>query len=274
MLEANKMVDPSPYRRVAVAATFSPRFDDVLCEAKRVRDRFGAELSLIFVGEKTAEVIEKFNSALERLSLPAASTIHYEQGDPATAILRVIEKAAIDLIVAGALEKEVVLHPFLGNVARRLLRESPSSVMLFTSPRRETQPLRKVVFVAEYSEHAAQALRMTLSLAAEENAERVYVTRVITTFDEARAAKKPDQSAEDDEEAKLETFVLGLGKIDAPTEVRSIRGNTGFVAADFVKSVEADLLVIPLDSARNRGRLPPNLEWLSDVIPCNVWVIR
>lgn len=268
------MVDSSPYRRIAVASTFSPRFDDVLCEAKRVRDRFGAELRLVFVGDKTAEVIEKFNSTLERLSLPADAMIHYEQGDPATAILRVIEKEAIDLIVAGALEKEVVLHPFLGNVARRLLRESPSSVMLFTNPSRETESLRKLVFVTEYSEHAARALRLTLSLAAEGKSQRVYVIRVITTFDEARAAKKADQSAETDEEAKLEQFVLGLGNIDAPTEVRSIRGNTGFVAADFVKSVEADLLVVPLDSARDKGRLPPNLEWLSDVIPCNLWVIR
>ena len=57
-------------------------------------------------------------------------------------------------------------------------------------------------------------------------------------------------------------------------EVRCIRGNTGFAAADFVKSIEADLLVIPLDPSVNKGRLPTNLEWLADVIPCNLWVIR
>ena len=93
-------------------------------------------------------------------------------------------------------------------------------------------------------------------------------------FDEARAAKGGRSSDDSDEEAKLEQFVLGLGDIEVPTEVRCIRGNTGFVAADFVKSVEADLLVVPLDPQKNEGQLPPNLEWLTDVIPCNLWVIR
>ena len=80
--------------------------------------------------------------------------------------------------------------------------------------------------------------------------------------------------AEADEDAKLEHFVLDLGHTDVPIEVRCIRGNTGFAAADFVKSVEADLLVVPLDPAKNAGQLPPNLEWLMDVIPCNLWVSR
>jgi len=131
------MIDPSPYRSVAVASTFSPRFEQVLAEAKRIRDRFDSELCLVYVGEKSEETSAKFAAALERISLPKNSPIHYEQGDPATAILRAIERHDIDLIVAGALEKEVVLHPFLGNVARRLLREGRSSVILFTHPARE-----------------------------------------------------------------------------------------------------------------------------------------
>src|SRR5436305_13122103 len=82
-----RMADPSPYLTIAVASTFSPRFDQVLSEAKRVRDRFGSELSLIYVGDKTVEVAEKFRAALKRLSLPENSAIHYEQGDPAAGIL-------------------------------------------------------------------------------------------------------------------------------------------------------------------------------------------
>src|SRR5205809_340411 len=83
--------------------------------------------------------------------LPKNSPIHYDQGDPATAILRAIERNETCLIVAGALEKEVVLHLFLGNVARRLLREDCSSVILFTHPAREPEPFRKIVFLVEYS---------------------------------------------------------------------------------------------------------------------------
>ena len=46
-----RMNEPS-YKRIAVASTFSPRFEQVLAEAKRVRDRFGSELNLIYVGRE------------------------------------------------------------------------------------------------------------------------------------------------------------------------------------------------------------------------------
>src|SRR5438477_4621262 len=99
------MMDHSPYRKVAVASTFSPRFEQVLAEAKRIRDRFGSELSLIYVGEKTDQVAGKFKAALEGLALPSGSAIYYEQGEPAGSILQAVEKNGVELLLAGALEK-------------------------------------------------------------------------------------------------------------------------------------------------------------------------
>ena len=133
------MRDSSPYKTIAVATTFSPRFKRVLAEAKRIRDRFGAELHLIHVGKRNQETPKKFSDVLAELELPADSPIHYEEGDPAEAILAALARENIDVLVAGALEKEIVLHPFLGNVARRLVREANCSVMLFTNPRKKSE---------------------------------------------------------------------------------------------------------------------------------------
>src|SRR3954468_19089602 len=77
-----KMIEP-PYRTVAVASTFSPRFLKVLSEAKRIRDRLGQEMHLIFVGSRDEATSEKFTSAIRELDLPADSPIHYQEGDPA-----------------------------------------------------------------------------------------------------------------------------------------------------------------------------------------------
>src|SRR5712671_4594681 len=180
----------SPYPTIAVASTFSPRFLQVLAEAKRIRDRFSSDLRLIYVGDPTEETTAKFQEVLGQLALPAQSTIHYEQGDPAESILRAISRHQINMIVAGALEKEVVFHPFLGNVARRLVREAACSVMLFTRPEIKPKSLRRIVFVADYSEHGLQALKTTLPLALAESCERLYVIRIITTFDQARASRR------------------------------------------------------------------------------------
>ena len=275
------MINPSRYRTIAVASTFSPRFKQVIAEAKRIRDRFSSEFHLIYVGERNEETAKKFRDALAQLQLPFDSPIHYEKGDPAEAILRVLAEQKIDMVVAGALEKEVVLHPFLGNVARRLVREASGSVMLFTKPEVKPKPLRRIVFVADYSTHGVRALKTTLPLASAESCERLYVIRIITAFDQARASIRADAGegekpkTKDEEEDALEKFVLSAGATGVPIEARCIRGNTGLAASDFVQSVKADLLVVSMSKNRDAiQQLPSNIAWITDVIPCNLWVIR
>src|SRR5215471_1376637 len=272
--------DSSAYKTIAVATTFSPRFKRVLAEAKRIRDRFAAALHLIHVGKPTQETPKKFSDVLSELGLPADSPIHYEEGDPAESILAILEREKIDMLIAGALEKEIVLHQFLGNVARRLVREATCSVMLFTHPQKVPKPLRRIVFIADHSKDQLHALKKTLLLAEAESCERLFVIEIITAFDEARASiEDPNASSahkpkHPDEDA-LDELVLSEGATEVPIETRSIRGATGLAASDFVRSVEADLLVVPLPKSRGSvQQLPSNIAWVSDVIPCNLWVIR
>lgn len=279
-------MDQLPYRRIAVASTFSPRFEQVLAEAKRVRDRFGAELHLIYVGRRSDETDARFAEAFAALGLPADAPIHYQEGEhPAEAILQAMERNAIELIVAGALEKAAVVRSFLGNVARQLVREAPCSVFLFTKPAREPQPLRRIAFfVPNYSEHAARALRQAVSLAEAEKCEHLYVIRVYSSFDAARATLRANQEAPEqeapaptfeEEEAALEHFLAdAVVSSSVPIEPRSIRSNTGFAASDFVQSVECDLLVVPVEATEQSDGLPGHIAWVTDVIPCNLWVIR
>ncbi len=271
----------SPYKTIAVATTFSPRFKQVLAEAKRIRDRFAAELHLIYVGRRSDETLRKFSDVLAELELPADSQIHYEEGDPAEAILGALAREDIDMLVAGALEKEIVLHPFLGNVARRLVREANCSVMLFTHPQKKPKPLRRIVFITDHSPQKLHGLKTTLLLAEAELCERLYVVAIVTAFDDARASIRDDAmnaQAQEPNVAKedaLEELVLSAGATEVPIETRFIRGATGLAASDFVRSVEADLLVVPLPKIDGMvQQLPSNIAWVSDVIPCNLWVIR
>ena len=275
------MRDSLPYKTIAVATTFSPRFKQVLAEAKRMMERFSADLHLIHVGKKNDETPKKFDKVLAELELPADSPIHYEEGDPAEAILAALTRENIDMLVAGALEKEIVLHPFLGNVARRLVREANCAVMLFTHPEEKPKPLRRIVFIADRSPEQLPALETTLLLAEAEGCERLYVIAIVTSFDEARASILGDainaqvQEPNGAEEDALEELVLSAGATEVPIETRYIRGATGLAASDFVRSVEADLLVVRLPrTARMAQQLPSNIGWVSDVIPCNLWVIR
>src|SRR5262249_23676573 len=151
----------------------------------------------------------------------------------------------------------------------------------FTTPAVKPKPLRRIVFVADYSDARLQALKRTLPFAAAESCERLYVIRIITTFDQARASIRGNargrtkRGGDEDEEEALEKFVLSAGATDIPIEARCIHGNTGLAALDFVQSVKADLLVVPLQkNVSGTQQLPSNIAWVTDVIPCNLWVIR
>ncbi len=273
-------MNETPYQSIAVAAGFSPRFHQVLAEANRVRDRFGAHLCMIYVGPHDAATESKFAEAITQLKLPPDSVVHYEEGDPAGGILAAARKLSVDLLVAGALEKKPIHRQFLGDVARRLVREAPCSVMLFTQPEVEPKPLRHIVFMAEYSEHAQGALRRTLRLAEKEKCERLYVIRNYTSFDKARAARriksgKGTGRTLEEEEIALQDFILAAGNTAVPIEARCIRGNTGFAASNFVQAVEANLLVVPLETKPEpKPKLPSRIAWVTDVIPCNLWIVR
>ena len=270
----------TPYQSIAVAAAFSPRFHQVLAEANRVRERFGSRLSMIYVGKKDAATAEKFADAIVELGLPQDSTVHYEEGDPASSILAAARKLSVELLIAGALERKPIHRPFLGDVARRLVREAACSVMLFTQPELEPKPFRHIVFMAEYSDHAQRALRRTLQLAEKENCERLYVIRNYTSFDKARAARQGKSGKGvartlEEEEMALQEFILAAGSTAVPIESRCIRGNTGFAASNFVQAVEANLLVVPLETRPEpKPKLPSRIAWVTDVIPCNLWMVR
>jgi hypothetical protein len=103
----------TPYRSIAVAAAFSPRFHQVLAEANRVRERFGSRLSMIYVGKRDAATARKFAHAIAKLRLPHDSAVHYEEGDPASSILAGARKLSVELLIAGALEEWMERGPAL-----------------------------------------------------------------------------------------------------------------------------------------------------------------
>src|SRR5690606_13816654 len=107
----------------------------------------------------------RLREAARAAGLPEDTPIHWMSGPPAEAILRAVEQQQVDLLMAGALEKEAPLRYYLGAVAHNLVREAPCSLLLFTEPRRTPEPFRRVVVVTDYSEGALVAFVKALRFA-------------------------------------------------------------------------------------------------------------
>jgi len=264
------------FGKVAVASTFSPRFFSVLKQAKAIAALLGRPLEIIHAGPETAENEDRFSQAFAEMDF--TGPIHWRQAEQPS--VAVIQEVGIGLLVAGAMERsDSAGRFFLGKVARVLVREAPCSLLLFANPSGEPIPLRKLAVIVDYTDASRHALRATLDLAARTQAEEVHVLRVFTVFAQFLAeahgfVEGKDTNALTVEEARLDAFVEEFDIRAIPIFTRCIEGTTGFAAADYVQSIEADLLVIGGEAMAGHAHFPAGMEWLENVIPANLLVIR
>lgn len=270
------MPDPT---HIAVACALSPRLQGVLIEAQRFAGLFDSGFSILHAGERLAAHEERFRSAIATLGLPPETPLLWGDGAPATALVGLVKEHEVDLLVAGALERDVPPH-FLSGVARALLRDAPCSLVLFTDPKETPRPFRKIVIVTDFSKTAHEALRLALHVAEREKSEVLHVLSVFTPFAAAFAKLGSDEGEgparhQHDEEAMLEEFVSVAEDSPVMVETRVIHSTTGMRASDFATSIEADLLIVPASvDAEGRTVLPPYMDWVMQVIPCALWVVR
>jgi nucleotide-binding universal stress UspA family protein len=275
------------YRHLGVAVAFSPRLETLLAETAYRAPFLAARLSLIHAGAPTPEKEARLREAMQWAGLPGETGIYWMSGAPPdAAILNAVEAHNIDLVLAGALEKERPLRYYLGSVARNLVREAPCSLILLTEPQVRPEPIRRVVVITDYSEQALIALTRALRLAEQEEAEQVFVLRVLSQYGTAMAlsegvrrdrARAYQIATRAEEEALLQDLVDAAGRSHVPIEARIIEGHTGHIAAQFAREHQADLLVMPSANRHSHffERLfPSDMEWVLREIPCSLWVVR
>ena len=274
------------YRHIATAVAFSPRLGALLAETAARARLLEARVSLIHAGMRTTEKAARLDEAVASAGLPADTEVHWMPGAPDTAILNAVRANDVDLLVAGALEKERPLRYYLGSVAHNLVRESPCSLMLLTEPSDPPAETRRIVVVTDYTEQALIALSKVVRWAELVHAERVFVVRVLSQYGTAMAlaeglrrerAEAYQTANRAQEESLLQDLVDASGASTVPVETRIIEGHTGYAAAQFVRSQGADLLVMHSDNRSGHffERLfPSDMEWVLREIPCNLWVVR
>ncbi len=275
------------YSHVGLALARSPRMGALMAEAALHAPHLGERLSLVHAGPRTAAAETAFQGALREANLPDDTPIHWsEGGSPDEALLRAIRQHDIDLLIAGALEKERSFRYYLGSVARTLAREASCSLLLLARPQATPQPFRRIVVVTDYSEGAAVALARAQRLAAREEAEKIYVLRVLSPYGEALhltegVSRQERQSYQEhnrsEEERLLRDVVDAAGHSSITVEPMLLEGHPGRTTCRFTRQYQADLLVMPSNAGYHHifERLfPSQMEWVLREIPCNLWVVR
>jgi nucleotide-binding universal stress UspA family protein len=246
----------------------------VLAEAGRISRSLSAPLYLIHADDFDPEKEERFRAALRNLLLDDRAEIHFEPGAPSDAILKAQREEEIDLLVLGALETETVHRNFTGDVARELLRHAPCDLLLYTEPKEEPQPPHSIlVTIPDFSDLSRYVFHRAVGVAERNGSKHLTVLYVQTTFAEAKekALGSDSPSAEESLESLLRDRANSVLELD----YHLLRGNTGFTACEFIQASGADLVVMPsYMPTPDQPTFAPSLNWIIQVIPANLWVIR
>ena len=277
----------SLFNRIGFALAFSPTAEAMLAETARWALRFKAELVLMHIGphgEKEDRLLQELLKKVNT-SAPPVSVI-WETGDPADKILTICVKQKIDLLIAGALKKEDLVHYYVGTIARKIMRKANCSLLMIANPSVEPHPLKNIVVNAEDSPFLEEAIAAACQIASRETNAWVHIVRELKLLGLALAAT--DQHSEQeyaevkqhllqDEIVEVEKMLSRIPHDKLKVNIKMLSGKSGFELCKFAERKQADLLVVGAPAKRFSlfdRVFPHDLEYVFADMPCNLLLVH
>lgn len=276
-----------PFQRIAVAVAFSPRVEAILAESKRLQDLFKAEMIFIHVGEKNLQQEQYLKHLLHRFGLDApANQLLWEVGDPVEVIIDKCKELEVDLVVAGALEKESLLKYFLGSVARKLSRRAKCSVLMLREPDILSKPVKRIVVEGSDHPKTVNTVDVAVYVAKQTHADDVTIVQEsdVSKMALIRSDVFSDEESEEhkekifeDENKRLDDILKCADCGTLKVNVERIDGKPGYVITQYAREQKADLLV--LNSPDTKLNLidrvfPHDIEYALADLPCDLLIVH
>jgi len=275
------------FSRLCLAIAFSPRFEALLAEASSLTKLFNAHLSVLHVGEEQKENVEVITNSLLQKGLNSNQfRIICEAGSPSKVILSVCKREKIDLLIAGALQKENLLQYYLGTIGRTILRKANCSVLMLTNPSVNGMSLNNIVTLAEDSPYVEDAISVSCTLAQSTNTKWIHIVRELKLFGLTLAALEQSTEREYDQQRhqllkeeidNVEAILNRVPHSNVKVNIKVISGKSGFELARFAEKKHADLLVVGAPERRFHffDRLfRHDLEYVFADLPCNLLIVH
>ncbi len=277
-----------PFETIGVAVAFSPRIEHVIAEAQILATKFGAQLILLHVGERTREKEHTLSELMQKCGIDEnKARVVWNDGEPVQTLLHLCKLHVVDLLVMGAMKKENILRYYLGSIARKFSRKAKCSVLLLTEPKLEGTRYRKIVVNAEESAKTTHTIRTGVYFAIRNSAKAVTIVTEIqqqglamTVASESTASEsiKIKKELTQGEAEKIHEIVTSISK-EGGVEIseKQIKGKPGFAVRQYAETKKSDLLVINSPDVPY-GLLdrifPHNMEYIMEDLPCNVLVVH
>lgn len=274
------------FTKIALAISFSPTTEALICESKRLKEIFDAELLLIHVGEKSPELENNLQQLLTKHGLNESKikTI-WEKGNPAKKILYTCKEENVDLLVAGALKTEGFFKYYIGTIARKIIRKSNCSVLMLVEPLEKPTPFDRVVINGTQQDQTPFVIEKGLEWCKYDQAKRVFIVNEIKMygFQMATAGEGGEEEISNtrrklvaEEVGYVENILKTLDKGDLKVSIKITCGKWAVELARFATDTKADLLIVG-----DEGKLgffdrlfPHDLEDILSDLPCNLLILK
>nr|WKN36427.1 universal stress protein [Tunicatimonas sp. TK19036] len=276
------------FKKLAIALAFSPRFEALLHEAKRVRDIFDAQLVIIHVGMQDGGKERLLQQKLKKIGFQEDQvTVIWKQGEPSRKILAVCRREKVDLLIAGAMKKENIFRYYIGSVARKILRKADCSVLMLINPSINPQPFKKIVINGGENDYLLSILKKGCEFGKIEKAAHIHVLREVRMYGLAMAVAGEEGNEDEytetrrrlleDEIRKVNSLLQRIDTSTLNINVKVFAGKPEHEIAKFSKRIEADLLILgaPDHKLSLIDRIfPHDLEFLLADLPSNLLVVH
>ena len=278
---------PFPFKKIAVAIAFSPRLEAILAESKRLQDIFNSQMIFIHVGEKNLQQEQYLKHLIHRFGLEhSGNLLLWENGDPVEIILEKCKEHDIDLIVAGAMEKETLLKYFIGSIARKICRRAKCSVLMLREPSILSKKVLKIV--VEGSDHpktvhtietalyiAKMAGSLDINIVQESDVSKMALIRSENLGD--TETEKQREKVFKEENEKLEDILKCTDCGNINVNIERMDGKPGYVISSYAREQKADLLMLnsPDTKLNFLDRVfPHDIEYALANLPCDLMIVH
>ena len=274
------------FKKIGIAIAFSPRLEALIAEASKMQVGLKSEMVFIHVGNKSEEDVKTINEYLEKYNLLNNSKLIWKEGETVETILNICNEEQLDLLVAGALEKESLIKYIMGSVARKLSRKIKCSMLMLTEPKIESSPLKSIVGEGSNNPKTENTIAVAIEIAKAFKVKNVDVIQetdlnkavliISDEFKENEVAKHKENLIE--EEDKRLNYILSCNDCgDIKINIDRIEGKPGYIISKYAREHHADLLI--LNSPDRKLNLidrvfPTDIEFALADLPCNLLLVN
>ncbi|HAW07866.1 MAG TPA: hypothetical protein DCW42_01655 [Bacteroidetes bacterium] len=274
------------FQKLALAFNFSPNSRILLQEAKRMQKLFSSKLLLIHIGKYDDETNQKLTAVLEQEGVDSSnSEIIWRDGNPAFEIINICSEKQVELLIAGALEKENIIKFYIGSVARKLMKFSPCSIMIYKIPIIPKQ-FKKIFVSIDYSQIGEKAMQIAYQIALREGADDLnvikefYIPGLTATLQDPGTVGQFDEIIErskHDEEEKVKVFLNELNLKGVNVNIQCLYGKEKYVERNYVDENHPDLYIVPSKIRKSTlldRFIPTEMEHIFEDLPSNILIVR